>query len=140
MLDKQRRKPAYLIPMRRGEGGQYAGRLGCEPKQRTAPIRWRGFAPDEVDRFEPVDQFGSGMRLHDEALRHIADRRSVGIGGPDREQRLMLLRRQPCFPRLGFAEPLTAPPRETKFRRPEERRVGTECVRTCRPRWCPYHK
>src|SRR3546814_10427249 len=73
--------------MRRGKGGQYAGRLGCEPKQRTAPIRWRGFAPDEVDRFEPVDQFGSGMRLHDQALRHIADRRSVGIGGPDREQR-----------------------------------------------------
>src|SRR3546814_4349513 len=94
MLDKQRLKPAYLFPMRRGKGGQYAGRLGCEPKQRTAPIRWRGFAPDEVDRFEPVDQFGSGMRLHDEALRHIADRRSVGIGGPDREQRLMLLRRQ----------------------------------------------
>src|SRR3546814_18957753 len=22
----------------------------------------------------------------------------------------------------------------------EERRVGKECVRTCRPRWAPYHK
>src|SRR3546814_7508364 len=28
MLDKQRLKPAYLFPMRPGEGGQYAGRLG----------------------------------------------------------------------------------------------------------------
>src|SRR3546814_11520083 len=23
--------------------------------------------------------------------------------------------------------------------RSEERRVGKECVRTCRSRWCPYH-
>src|SRR3546814_14404357 len=26
------------------------------------------------------------------------------------------------------------------FIRSEERRVGTECVRTCRSRWSPYHK
>src|SRR3546814_17077630 len=25
-------------------------------------------------------------------------------------------------------------------RRPEERRVGKECVSTCRSRWSPYHK
>src|SRR3546814_19271255 len=24
--------------------------------------------------------------------------------------------------------------------RPEERRVGNECVRTCRSRWTPYHE
>src|SRR3546814_18858927 len=92
MLDKQRLKPAYLIPMRRGEGGQYAGRLGCEPKQRTAPIRWRGFAPDEVDRFEPVDRFGNGMRLHGEALRPKPDRRSGGHRGPERGERPEMLR------------------------------------------------
>src|SRR3546814_6939393 len=57
------------------------------------------------------------VRLHDQALRHIADLRLDGIGRPDREQRLMLLRRQLCFPRLGFAEPLKAPQRETKFRK-----------------------
>src|SRR3546814_947497 len=62
MLDKQRLKPVYLIPMRRGEGGQYAGRLGCEPKQRTAPIRWRGFAPDEVDRFEGSEEHPSDLQ------------------------------------------------------------------------------
>src|SRR3546814_15312814 len=26
-----------------------------------------------------------------------------------------------------------------KFDRSEERRVGKECVRTCRSRWSPYH-
>src|SRR3546814_3757129 len=30
------------------------------------------------------------------------------------------------------------PPQSTE--RSEERRVGTESVRTCRYRWCPYHK
>src|SRR3546814_15518484 len=28
---------------------------------------------------------------------------------------------------------------EYKFRRSEERRVGKECVSTCRSRWSPYH-
>src|SRR3546814_16729211 len=92
MLDKQWLEPAYLFPRRRGEVRQYTGRLGREPKQRAPPIGWCGFAPDEVDRFEPVEQFGSRVRLHDQALRHISDRRLVGIGRPDREQRLMLLR------------------------------------------------
>src|SRR3546814_18681708 len=27
----------------------------------------------------------------------------------------------------------------TRRRRSEERRVGKECVRTCRSRWSPYH-
>src|SRR3546814_20722266 len=27
----------------------------------------------------------------------------------------------------------------TKFKRSEERRVGKECVSTCRSRWSPYH-
>src|SRR3546814_13296105 len=31
------------------------------------------------------------------------------------------------------------PPRATISRRSEERRVGNECVSTCRSRWSPYH-
>src|SRR3546814_11920050 len=27
-----------------------------------------------------------------------------------------------------------------RFERSEERRVGTECVSTCRSRWSPYHQ
>src|SRR3546814_20791292 len=35
----------------------------------------------------------------------------------------------------------TARPRNWTFRpRSEERRVGKECVSTCRSRWSPYHK
>src|SRR3546814_9201525 len=29
--------------------------------------------------------------------------------------------------------------RRVRFRRSEERRVGKECVSTCRSRWSPYH-
>src|SRR3546814_19929468 len=35
-----------------------------------------------------------------------------------------------------IAEP---PGSEIAFRRSEERRVGKECVRTCRSRWSTYH-
>src|SRR3546814_15355623 len=31
-------------------------------------------------------------------------------------------------------------PDNTSFRRSEERRVGKECVSTCRSRWSPYHE
>src|SRR3546814_5573887 len=31
------------------------------------------------------------------------------------------------------------PPGEASKSRSEERRVGTECVSTCRSRWSPYH-
>src|SRR3546814_17599076 len=72
MLDKQRLKPAYLIPMRRGEGGQYAGRLVCEPKQRSPPIRRRGFAPDEAYLFVPVEPFAICLRLLHYALAPIS--------------------------------------------------------------------
>src|SRR3546814_17110955 len=41
--------------------------------------------------------------------------------------------------------PLRTPPasmygRSRRGRRSEERRVGKECVSTCRSRWSPYHK
>src|SRR3546814_11415105 len=35
----------------------------------------------------------------------------------------------------GFAGVLAAP----IMQRSDERRVGKECVSTCRSRWCPYH-
>src|SRR3546814_11176108 len=34
---------------------------------------------------------------------------------------------------------LTAALTQAGLARPEERRVGKECVRTCRSRWAPYH-
>src|SRR3546814_13272338 len=38
----------------------------------------------------------------------------------------------------GFEEEEANPPRPHKVRS-EERRVGKECVSTCRSRWSPYH-
>src|SRR3546814_7146434 len=37
------------------------------------------------------------------------------------------------------APPLQDPMRPLHIRRSEERRVGKECVSTCRSRWSPYH-
>src|SRR3546814_15374039 len=54
-------------------------------------------------------------------------------------------RRQPAaFPLQGlipgWTEGIQLMPIGSKFRfRSEERRVGKECVSTCRSRWSPYH-
>src|SRR3546814_7412055 len=37
------------------------------------------------------------------------------------------------------ATPPPSPPDKTENHRSEERRVGKECVSTCRSRWSPYH-
>src|SRR3546814_20715763 len=40
----------------------------------------------------------------------------------------------------GESEPCTEPANPCRHdRRSEERRVGKECVSTCRSRWSPYH-
>src|SRR3546814_17448554 len=47
---------------------------------------------------------------------------------------------QPLYPRLAGTDiDRHQPGRERKCPRSEERRVGTECVSTCRSRWSPYH-
>src|SRR3546814_12021688 len=43
----------------------------------------------------------------------------------------------PSARRQGHATPLATPPPEE---RSEERRVGKECLSTCRSRWAPYHQ
>src|SRR3546814_6750301 len=45
-----------------------------------------------------------------------------------------MLRRITCSP--GVAKIMPSPPTPN---RSEERRVGKECVSTCRSRWSPYH-
>src|SRR3546814_18470066 len=70
-----------------------------------------------------------GSRLH--GLRRSGAAAERGVVDVAREraaacaQRAVGIRRQP-----GFAE---------THRRSEERRVGKECVSTCRSRWSPYH-
>src|SRR3546814_20412372 len=58
------------------------------------------------------------QRAQDQALPCVADRRT---------------RARPAQPRLIVM------PAEAGISRSEERRVGKECVSTCRSRWSPYH-
>src|SRR3546814_10718213 len=44
-----------------------------------------------------------------------------------------------CPRRVRGAAGLTAPHFDPHRNRSEERRVGKECVSTCRSRWSPYH-
>src|SRR3546814_12094650 len=41
--------------------------------------------------------------------------------------------------RMGTHQPDIAPLHGGEVHRSEERRVGKECVSTCRSRWSPYH-
>src|SRR3546814_19543809 len=43
-----------------------------------------------------------------------------------------------CLP-IRLSTPQAAPSKPTSDERSEERRVGKECVSTCRSRWSPYH-
>src|SRR3546814_13199481 len=46
----------------------------------------------------------------------------------------------PAIPTASRAARLAESPKCQQPRRSEERRVGKECVSTCRSRWSPYHK
>src|SRR3546814_7274130 len=47
--------------------------------------------------------------------------------------------RHPLSPRLSWPVASIAHPAAAGTARSEERRVGKECVSTCRSRWSPYH-
>src|SRR3546814_11047709 len=62
--------------------------------------------------------------------------KSVAVEDLSRDQRALLRRRYLGFVFQGFN--LLA--RTTALERSEDRRVGKECVRTCRYRWSPNHE
>src|SRR3546814_18792992 len=47
-------------------------------------------------------------------------------------------KREPIYRLVSLAKE-EGPWRNVTFKRSEERRVGKECVSTCRSRWSPYH-
>src|SRR3546814_1076727 len=73
---------------------------------------------------------------HDRSLLREADADGVvrSGGGDDRFRQTLRAARLQKLRRLGLAEEIA--PRRW---RSEERRVGKECVSTCRYRWSPYH-
>src|SRR3546814_18876713 len=56
--------------------------------------------------------------------------RQFGLDKPAHERFFLMIRNYLAF---DFGESFF------RGRRSEERRVGKECVSTCRSRWCPYH-
>src|SRR3546814_768276 len=70
----------------------------------------------------------SGMIAWDE------DRKIVGVGDPKQQTVQALENMRACL-QAGGADFRDI----VKITRSEERRVGKECVSTCRSRWSPYH-
>src|SRR3546814_14213088 len=78
---------------------------------------------------------GAAWEMPDVADDAYADGRTAKRAG----ERLKALKngKQPFFLAVGFARP-HLPFSVPKRYRSEERRVGKECVSTCRSRWSPY--
>src|SRR3546814_1423726 len=80
-------------------------------------------------------------RAIDSQIRHCM-LTGVGCGIHDRSTALtqhyfqLILHAKPCAQEINAHR--TRPVRKLQFRS-EERRVGKECVSTCRSRWSPYH-
>src|SRR3546814_15578226 len=85
-----------------------------------------------IDAAEWVD--GNATSGHQSALAKQNEQLPEDSEAATQAGRLILeaLGRSPLF--FASALPLKLYPRS------EERRVGKECVRTCRSRWWPYHK
>src|SRR3546814_16219463 len=121
-----------------------------------AAVLWpRGSPPADADRFRavPRNDLGHGIanaidiaaQGSDSAL-GIADRPPTGRRAADPEGQSPLEARSTGY-RPG-ASPAASGPSAARLRgddegpplsRSEERRVGKECVSTCRSRWSPYH-
>src|SRR3546814_15013050 len=89
-----------------------------------------GAVPDDVEFHEIV-----------EALRGtegVADVHHVHVWSLDEHDRALEAHLVPSVASLEAFEAVNARARAT-LRRSEERRVGKECVSTCRSRWSPAH-
>src|SRR3546814_16349292 len=79
----------------------------------------------------PPEAISGISRLRSHGFRHLLDR--VHEPGPDRAQPAAAARYRRVDRPAGDIDHPAAPHRS------EERRVGKECVSTCRSRWSPYH-
>src|SRR3546814_21053004 len=89
-----------------------AGRHRRHPTPALRPQRESAFL--ELDMRSAIEAEAAEQLLHLLAAELVADLRGHDVRAVDQ--------------RLGNVEP-----------RSEERRVGKECVSTCRSRWSPYH-
>src|SRR3546814_13506797 len=107
--------------------------------QRVQPHRF-GIDGDEVAWIEAVRQIAA-MEFDDQAALLCSIPRPIRVT----RRRSMVPRRRLELPRglphryLKPARLPIPPPGKWRSGRSEERRVGKECVSTCRSRWSPYH-
>lgn len=91
------------VPHRNGLDNLGAARSQFE--ESFAAILGGGPAQYQVALFEPRDQAHCAVALDHQAIGKFADAHGLGPGmGADRQQRLVLLRRQAVFVRTFFAE------------------------------------
>src|SRR3546814_16291320 len=79
----------------------------------------------------PIDRFTSPARL----VAFLGLNPSVHQSGNSPARHGRITKQGPCHARTMLVEAAWAAVRG----RSEERRVGKECVSTCRSRWSPYH-
>src|SRR3546814_18237419 len=92
---------------------------------------------------ENLHRLAGGGQFLDLAAGELDDRRVEGaaqaaLGGGDHQQMHLVLAGADQQTR-GVFRPVLAGRKRGEDARSEERRVGKECVSTCRSRWSPYH-
>src|SRR3546814_5044041 len=102
-----------------------------------------GFRVDNRSRAMLSDSIHATFTYGGEFYRDVQDGASAsgaGEGVPDADSNFYGIFTQA---EIAIAEPFGVLPGDLLIipgLRSEERRVGKECVRTCRSRWSPYHK
>src|SRR3546814_16410494 len=103
------------------------------PPLELAAERVAGDQRAHVQRQHALAAQALGHLVFDDALRQTFDDRGLAHARFADQHRVVL---GPALQHLdGAADLLVA----ADHRRSEERRVGKECVSTCRSRWTPYH-
>src|SRR3546814_18948032 len=88
---------------------------------------------DGADRQLAAARIGLGVELHLLALAQAVDAGALQGGGVDEDVLIAVFRLDEAVAPLVVVELYGARDRS------EERRVGKECVSTCRARWAPSH-
>src|SRR3546814_501563 len=129
----------------------WSGTVRCEPNHRAEPVTLEEIQAEVVratDEGERLRVIGSGASFSPLCAcddNHLSLRRFSGIESVDVQRSRVLVRGGTTLRELGselanLGLALESAPSWNQVTiRSEERRVGKECVSTCRSRWSPDH-